>query len=119
MAFVPLVPQSMNATILPGAAASYSSSPVLGPTGTAINLSAWVSLLAQIVPAVPNPTGAAASFGTVTANAAGVITLQTSDSDLAAVASGTARLLITGKPTSGDIVQLLSSGVATIQNYAG
>jgi hypothetical protein len=116
MAFVPLVPQTLNITCQKTSAASFNSAPVLGPTGSAISGSAWVSLLAQLVPASPNPTGAPLSFGTVTFSALGVLTLQQNDTDFATIEPGTAKLVITGKPTSGDIIQTLATGVATINN---
>jgi hypothetical protein len=119
MAFVALVPVTMNPVINPPYGQAFVSPVVASPTGTPIDLSAWVSLVASIVPPAPNPTGASATFGTVTANSGGVITLTTSATDLASAPSGTARLQIHGKATSGDTtLQLLATGVITVQNPA-
>jgi hypothetical protein len=119
MAFIPLVPVTLNITSNPPYGQAYVSPVVAGPTGTPIDLSAWVSLTAHIVPAAPSPAGASATFGTVTATNAGIITLETSSTDLASTASGTARLQITGKATSGDTtLQLLATGVISVQNPA-
>jgi hypothetical protein len=116
MAFVPLVPQTMNVTCQKTSAASFNSSPVLGPTGSAINGSAWVSLVATLVPASPNPAGTTLAFGTLTFSSLGVLTLQQDDSDFASIEPGSAKIVLTGKPTSGDIVQTLATGVITINN---
>lgn len=115
MASVPLVPVALSPTVVAGLGQFFVSAPVNSPTGTAINLSAWVSLTAQLEPPANNPTGSSVSFGTVTGSSTGVITLETTPTDLATVPSGSARLYISGKPTSGDTLQLLSSGVCTVQ----
>jgi hypothetical protein len=116
MAFTPLIPVNMNIVISPPDAQAYISPAVLGLTsGTALNLSAWTSLQASIVPPAPSPTGAPVTFGTVTGGATGLLTLETNATDLASVPAGNAQLRITGKPTSGDIVQLLATGTVTIQ----
>lgn len=114
MAFTALVPTTVNPTITKGAAQSFASPIVNTPGGSPVNLSAWVSLAAKLVPPTPNPTGADVTFGTVTAASTGIVTLTTAAADLSTAEPGTARLLITGKPTSGDDPQILVSGVATI-----
>jgi hypothetical protein len=117
MAFVPLVPPTLNVVANPPYGQAFISSPVQSPSGTPIDLSSWVSLTAHLVPASPNPTGAASTFGVVTGASNGVLTVTTSATDLANVASGTARLQITGKAASGDTtLQLLAQGVITVQN---
>lgn len=116
MAFVPLVPQTLNIAPTQGYAQSFLSSPVVNPAGTAVDLSGWVSLAAKLVPSSPNPTGTDVSFGTVTATNAGVITLTMSAADLASVPIGSAKLLITGKPTGGDATQVLATGVCSLLN---
>ena len=119
MAFVPLVPVTLNPVINPPYGQAFVSPVVASPTGTPIDLSAWVSLVASMVPPSPNPTGASSTFGTVTATNAGIITLETASTDLASTPSGTARLQIHGKATSGDTtLQLLATGVITVQNPA-
>lgn len=114
MAFQQLSPATLNATIYQAAAAAYASTVVNSLAGTAENLSAWVSLVATLTPLNPGPNTAAVTFGTVTASAAGVVTLQTADTDLIDVQPGSANLVITGKPTSGDIVQILCTGIVTL-----
>ena len=117
MAFVPLVPVTLNVVANPPYGQAFISAPVQSASGAAIDLSAWVSLTAHLVPASPNPTGAASTFGAVSGASTGILTLTTSATDLASVASGTARLQITGKATSGDTtLQLLAQGVITVQN---
>lgn len=116
MAFVDLVPQSLNVAITQGFAQSFSSAAVLSPTGSPIDLSAWVSLTAKLVPPSPNPTGTDTTFGTVTATNAGIVKLKLAATDLATIATGSAKLLITGKPTALDDAQVLSTGVASILN---
>lgn len=115
MAFTPLVPGTLNVTIYPTLAQSYQSPVINNAGGTPINFSAWTSLVATIQDPSPGPNSAAVTFGTVTGAAGGLITLQTSATDLDTVPSGSGRLVITGKPTSGDIVQLILTGTATIQ----
>ena len=115
MAFVPLVPGTFNATFQKTMAASFALSVINGPTGTPIDFSAWTSLTATISPPAPVPYGTSVNFGTVTGATGGKITLQTNDTDFASIEPGSARLTITGKPTSGDIVQIIAVGAATIQ----
>lgn len=115
MAFVPLVPVALNPILTQGHGQQFNAPLIQSPAGANIDLSAWVSLVAKIIPTSPNPTGSDASFGTVAAAAGGVLTLTTSPTDLASVAPGSARLVISGKPTSGDTDQLLASGVITVQ----
>src|SRR5579872_6203687 len=116
MAFTPLVPVTMNITVNPPYGQAFFSPPVVNASGTAIDLSAWVSLTAHLIPPAPAPTGASTTFGTVTGNSSGVLELATSSTDLASTPSGTARLQITGKALSGDTtLQLLATGVVTIQ----
>jgi hypothetical protein len=116
MAFTAVVPATMNVNITQTLAQAFQSTPVVNFAAAVVDLSAWVSLVAQLAPPTPNPTGAPVSFGTVTANSSGVITLQTSATDLDTVAAGSARLIITGKPTSGDIAQVICTGTAQVQS---
>jgi len=119
MAFVPLIPVTMNITSNPPYGQAFVAPVVASPSGTPIDLSAWVSLTAHLVPPAPSPTGASTTFGTVTGASTGILTLETSATDFASTASGTARLQITGKATSGDTtLQLLATGVVSIQNPA-
>lgn len=114
MAFVPLIPAALSPTITKGLAQQYQSAPIVGFTGTAIDLSAWVTLTAKAVPASQSPVGTDVTFGTVTATNAGVVKLTVAASDLSTVETGTAKLLVYGKPTSGDDYQLLASGALTL-----
>lgn len=111
MAFVPLVPGTLNPTCTQGAKQVFTSAPILGPTGTAIDFSAWSAMSAKLVPPSPSPTGADVTFGTVTGNNAGVVTLTQSATDLASASPGSAKLLITGIPVALDPVQLVATGV--------
>ena len=114
MAFTPVVPGTFNVSMFQGLAQLFTAPALLNAAGSAINLSAWTSLTAIASAAVAGPNTADVTFGTVVGGAAGLLTLQTSASDLAAVESGTARLIITGKPTSGDAAQILYSGSLTV-----
>jgi hypothetical protein len=115
MAFTPVVPVTLNIVITQGAGQLFTAPAINSPSGTAVDLSAWVSLAAKIVPPAPTPTGGDATFGTVTGGTGGSLTLETSATDLATVAPGSAQLRIYGKPTSGDSLQLLATGSVTIQ----
>jgi hypothetical protein len=114
MAFVGLTPQTLNPTFAKGLDQQYNTAPVLNLAGIAVDLSAWVSLTAKLVPPTPSPTGADAAFGTVTAASTGVVSLKSGASDFASSEPGTARLIISGKPTSGDDAQILCTGTITI-----
>lgn len=115
MAFVGLVPQTLNVAIRQGLDQEFQSNPVLNLAGTAVNLSAWTSLTATLCPPSPVPYGTNANFGTVTGGSTGVISLQTAATDLASVPPGSGTLIIKGKPTSGDEYQVLATGTLTIQ----
>lgn len=110
MAFVELVPATINASIRRGAAQAFKSGVVANFSGAAINLSAYTSLTAKLVAQSPNPCTSDVTFGTVTGGADGVLTLATDAADLASSPDGTAQLVIIGKPTSGDDFQILASG---------
>lgn len=114
MAVVDLNPVTLNPVIVQGAGQTYLCPTINDLAGTPVNLSAWDSLAAELIPVAPNPTGAPVSFGTVIGAASGVLKLRTSDSDLTTVAPGSAKLVIHGKPTAGDGVQILAIGTATI-----
>lgn len=115
MAFKPLVPGVLNPQITIGAGQAYQSTAVKDFSGSAVDLSAYVGLAAKLVPISPNPNTADVSIGTVTADANGIVTLETSPTDLATAAAGAARLVIVGKPGSGDTLQVLAQGTATVQ----
>lgn len=114
MAFVPLVPGNLTATIRQGLAQQIQSGAIKNAAGTVIDLSAWVSLTAIAIPAASNPTSAPVTFGTVTADAGGIVYVNTSASDFASNGTGTSQYVISGKPTSGDSAQLLVSGTLTV-----
>jgi hypothetical protein len=71
-------------------------------------------MTAKLVPASPNPTGGDVTFGAVSGSNLGVVTLQQSATDLASAQPGTARLVITGQPLTGDPQQLVATGVVTL-----
>jgi hypothetical protein len=111
MAFTAIVPSTINVSARRGVGQKFkASNAVTDLTGTVVDLSAWTSLAAKLVAATPGPNTADVSVGTVTADAGGFVYLQIADTDLASANLGTANLVISGKPTSGDIAQLLSSG---------
>jgi hypothetical protein len=118
MAFEALTPGTMNLTMIPGIPVAIQSAVINSLTGTPMNFSSWFSFAAEIAPPSPSPTGANTTFGTVTGSSGGQLTLQTSGTDLENAASGTARLIITGKAATGDTAQLLATGTVTIINPA-
>jgi hypothetical protein len=117
MAFTELVPATINVNMRQGAAQHFRSSAVQNFAGTAIDLSAWNTLTAKAVAASPNPNTADVTFGTVTGDASGIITLAVSATDLASVPLGSTNLVILGKTASGDAYQMVASG--TLQISAG
>lgn len=115
MAFQAIAPVSFNISMFQAQGQAFQSPAVNNlSSGSPQDLSAWVSLSCQALPASPGVVQAPVSFGTVTANSSGIITLQVGASDLAGSAPGTGRFVITGKPTSGDAAQILASGVLTL-----
>ena len=114
MATVPLVPGTINATIRRGAQQTFKSSAVVDFAAAAVDLSAWASFTAKLIPTSPSPTGAAVTFGTVTGDANGICTLVYDASDLATNPPGTANLIIEGVHVGGDDAQLLASGTAQL-----
>ena len=114
MAFVPLIPGSLNPSCTQGAKQAFSTAPILNPAGTPVDFSAWSAMSAKLVPASPNPTGADVTFGTVAGTNAGVVTLTQSATDLATIPPGTAKLVITGIPVALDPSQLVATGVLTL-----
>lgn len=116
MAFTALVPASINANIRRGAAQAFKSSAVVDFSGAAINLSAYDSLTAKLVALSANPNTADVTFGTVTGDASGILTLTLDASDLASNPTGTSQLVIIGKPVAGDDFQLLASGSAQLSD---
>jgi hypothetical protein len=79
-----------------------------------VNFTSWTALTAKAIPAADSPVSADVTFGTVTGTSAGVLKLVVSDTDLASVAPGTSRFIITGKAPSSSVVQLLAQGVLTV-----
>lgn len=114
MAVVPLVPQSLNITVVPGAVQTFTTAPVLGPTGSAINFSTWTSFTCKMVPPTPVPYGTNTTWGTATGSSTGVITVQQATSDLSSTPAGTAKVIIEGVNVSGDPSQLIASGTLTV-----
>jgi len=115
MAIVQLQPGSINANVVQGAAQSFSSTPVTDASGTAISLAAWVSLVCKLTAITPSPNTADITVGTVTADANGIVTVTFDDDDFNGKQPGTANLIITGKPTAGDVAQLLALGSLQLQ----
>lgn len=114
MAFVGLTPVSANLSAISGLAQKYQFSTINDLSGAAVNLSAWTSMTAQLVAVTPTPNTADVTFGTVVGASGGVLTLQIAAADLAAIPAGQARLIVSGKPTSGDDAQILVSGVLNL-----
>lgn len=115
MAFVPLVPGSINVTHRKGTAQQYRSSAVVDFAGAAIDLSAYDGLAAKLVPLSPGPNTSEIAIGTVTGTAAGLCLLTLADTDLANANPGSAQIVITGAPVNGDDAQLLASGTFQLQ----
>lgn len=114
MAFKQLVAAVFNISMTQAVAQAFQSPPVVDFSNTAVDLSAWVSLTAKLIAPAPVPYQTEQTFGTVTGASNGVITVTTSTTDLASVPPGTGKLIITGKPTSGDSVQLIAVGSITL-----
>jgi len=114
MAFSPVAPVTANMQMTQAKIQRFIFGPVLDLTGSPVDFSGWDSFVANAVPPVPALTGASSTFATVTGDASGFLTLTTGASDLASKPPGSARLVISGKPTSGDTSQLLASGALTV-----
>lgn len=114
MAFANVVPVTLNVAMREGLGQSFQSPAVKDFAGAVVDLSAWVSLAAKAVPPAPGIFNASIALGTVTASAGGILTLTTSASDLTASEPGTCQLIISGKPTSGDALQTLATGILTL-----
>ncbi len=114
MAFTPIVPVTFSCTVTQGAAQSINSSAIKDPTGAAVDLSAWTALTAKAVPLSPGPASTEFAHGTVTASAAGVLSYRVDDDEFTEAQVGQAKLVITGKPTAGDIAQVLATGTLTV-----
>ena len=115
MAFTAITPATCNISMTQGNAQSFLSSAVNAqPSGSPQDLSAWTGLVCKMVPPTPVPYGSDSTFGTVTGNSSGILTVQVSATDLASVPPGTAKLIISGKPTSPDALQLLATGSLTV-----
>ena len=115
MAFTPLQPVTMNIAPTKGAGQQFVSPAVKDFSNVAVDLSAWVSLTAVAVAGTPGVNTSDVTFGTVTADSSGIITLVTSASDFSSSSAGIASLLIKGKPTGGDGFQTLARGNLTLQ----
>jgi len=114
MAFTDATPVTLNITCAQGLAQSFKSTAVRDSANAVVDLSAWTNLTAKAVPLSPGPASSDNTFGTVTASALGIITVTTAVADFAVDEIGSAKLIITGKPTSGDEAQLLASGALTV-----
>jgi hypothetical protein len=114
MAFTPVVPVTMNLSLVQSLAQEFQSAAVKNLAGAAVDLSAWVFSGVDITSPNPAPNTNDTNFGTVTGSALGILTVVTSVADLATVPPGTALLRIKGKPTSGDDEQLLATGTLTV-----
>lgn len=114
MAFVPLIPVTMNQTIFQGLEQINQAPLIQSPTLTNIDLSAWDSLTATAVPVAAGPCTQNVDYGTVTGAAAGVLKITTGTADFSGATPGACRLVVKGKPTSGDDFQVLATGVLTL-----
>jgi hypothetical protein len=115
MAFTPLVPVTLNIAPTKGGGQEFQSPVVKDLGGTAVDLSSWVSLTATAVAQTPGVNTADVTFGTVTADVNGIVTLVVAASDFSSSSPGLASLFIKGKPTSGDGFQTLARGTLTLQ----
>ena len=118
MAFVPLVPVTMNVAMQMGNTQEFQSPVVNSLAGSPINLSAWTDLNAYAIPLSPGPVNAPVAIGAVTAASSGIVTLITAVADPTGGAPGTCRLVISGKPTGGDALQTLCVGTLTVSQGA-
>ena len=118
MAFVPLVPVVLNITVNQGLEDNFIFPTVKNAAGTNIDLSAWVSLSMTAIPPAPSPTSSAIVFGTPIGAAAGLLTAKSSPSDFAGQGAGNTRYVLSGKPTSGDALQTLATGIVTLNATA-
>ena len=114
MAFLPVIPATLNVTLTQALAQAFNSSVVNSPAGAAVNLSAFSSISAKAVPITPGPTAAAVAFGTVVGSSTGILTLTTSVTDLASVPTGAAKLIIEGVNVAGDPAQILATGALQV-----
>jgi len=114
MAFVQVVPVTLNITLSKGAAQAFQTGNVKNFAAANVNLSAWTALTATIIPALENPASADSTFGTVSADANGIVTITVAAADFATKGVGTCRYQVTGKPTAPDDAQLLASGLLTV-----
>jgi hypothetical protein len=114
MAMQPLVPVTLNMTVVKGAAQSFNSAAVLDLTGAAVDISAYDSMVCEATAITPGVNTADVSFGTVTGTALGVINVVVAATDFGTASPGSARVNIKGKKTSGDPVQLLATGTLTL-----
>jgi len=115
MAFTPLVPVTLNPTIIQTLPQAWVTPVVNSLTGTPINFSGWFSFEAFLGPTNATPNTADVTFGTVTGASTGILTLETSATDLENATPGTAYLRIVGKTLTGDANQLLATGVVNLQ----
>lgn len=114
MAFKPLTPATLNITVTKGNGQEWQTGVINGLDGNPVDFSSWDTMQAAAVPAVSGPNAADVSFGTVTGTNAGIVSLVAAAADFATSDPGTARLVISGKVTSGDALQLVASGVLTL-----
>jgi len=114
VAFTPIVPGTINVQAVQALAQEFQSTAVNNFSGSPVDLSAWTSLTAKIQALNPSPNTSDVTFGTVTANSSGIVTLLVDSTDLATVPVGSANLIISGKPTSGDHAQTLATGILTL-----
>lgn len=114
MAFTPVVPVSLNIQVTQGLAQEFIAPVVNNPSGSPVDLSAWVSMAAAVIPLTPAVNQTALTIGTVTGGTGGALSLQTGASDFSTSAPGSARIVISGKPTSGDAAQVLATGIVTL-----
>lgn len=114
MAFVALIPVTLNITVYKGLDQQWQAPLVQTLALANVDLSAWTSLTAKAVAPAAGPNTADVTFGTVTGATGGVLNLKTGPTDFASSETGTARLVISGKPTSTDDAQVLCTGTITL-----
>lgn len=121
MAFVKLTPVNLGQVSASRYGDLWFKSPVINDSsGTPINFSTWDSIQVDGFPNTASANNLQSVFGsapTVVGNSDGTLDITISAGALGQnVLSGTATLLVRGKPTSGDNYELLARGILSISN---
>jgi len=111
---VQLQPVAVNLTMYQGTSMFFALPAISTLAGALVDFTSWTALAAKLVTLVPSPNASDVSFGAVTGNNAGVLTLQQISSDFTGLTPGASRLVITGTDPSGAANVLLAAGTATL-----